>query len=300
MHPCWRACDKNLNIVSMCAVSPVVHTSNISNCQKKNFFSFPVAVNNSFKVTSFGFLVTNVYNHDDYETPCIYILLYHPIFPRLATGWTVRGSNPIGGEIFRTRPDRPWGQPSLLYNGYRVFPGGKTAGAWCWPPTPFKAPRPSMGIAIPLLPLWALSGLLFVWPLPYPIFQGTIPSAEYEHATPLYRSFKDRTNTAFDTRKLYGATLENPKQYLVNSCNLTDLYSGTSVHERPCSRTIRFTNKFSEQKNVSDYEHASWQQRQAEGISAGVSCWLTLWHTQPPVRRSEPPMSLLLVLAFCQ
>ena len=44
---------------------------------------------------------------------------------RLATGWTVRGSNPGGGEIFRTCPDRPWGPPSLLYNGYRVFPGGK-------------------------------------------------------------------------------------------------------------------------------------------------------------------------------
>ena len=28
-------------------------------------------------------------------------------------------------EIFRTYPDRPWGPPSLLYNGYRVFPGGK-------------------------------------------------------------------------------------------------------------------------------------------------------------------------------
>ena len=40
-------------------------------------------------------------------------------------GWTVRGSNPGGGEIFRTCPDRPWGPPSLLYNGYRVFPGGK-------------------------------------------------------------------------------------------------------------------------------------------------------------------------------
>ena len=37
----------------------------------------------------------------------------------------VRGSNPGGGEIFRTCPDRPWGPPSLLYNGYRVFPGGK-------------------------------------------------------------------------------------------------------------------------------------------------------------------------------
>ena len=29
------------------------------------------------------------------------------------------------GEIFRTCPDRPWGPHSLLYNGYRVFPGGK-------------------------------------------------------------------------------------------------------------------------------------------------------------------------------
>jgi hypothetical protein len=31
--------------------------------------------------------------------------------------------NPAGGEIFRTCPDRPWGPPSLLYNGYRIFPG---------------------------------------------------------------------------------------------------------------------------------------------------------------------------------
>jgi hypothetical protein len=45
--------------------------------------------------------------------------------------WTVRGSNPGGGEIFRTRPDWLWGPPSLLYNGYLVFPGGKAAGAWC-------------------------------------------------------------------------------------------------------------------------------------------------------------------------
>jgi len=29
------------------------------------------------------------------------------------------------GEIFRTYPDRPWGPPRLLYNGYRVFPGCK-------------------------------------------------------------------------------------------------------------------------------------------------------------------------------
>jgi len=44
---------------------------------------------------------------------------------RLATGWTVRGSNPGWGEISRTCPDRSWGPPSLLYNGYWVLPGTK-------------------------------------------------------------------------------------------------------------------------------------------------------------------------------
>ena len=29
------------------------------------------------------------------------------------------------GEIFRTCPDRPWSPTSVLYNGYRFFPGGK-------------------------------------------------------------------------------------------------------------------------------------------------------------------------------
>ena len=45
----------------------------------------------------------------------------------VATGYGLDGpgSNPGGGEIFRTCPHRPWGPPSLLYNGYWVFPGGK-------------------------------------------------------------------------------------------------------------------------------------------------------------------------------
>jgi hypothetical protein len=74
---------------------------------------------------------------------------------KLAMGWTVRRSNPGGGEIFCTRPDWPWGPPvqtgpgahpsrmalgptrpdwpwgplSLLYNWYWVsFPGGKKLG----------------------------------------------------------------------------------------------------------------------------------------------------------------------------
>jgi hypothetical protein len=53
-----RVCGKNLNIVSMCAVSPVVHISNISSRQKKKtFFSFPFAVNNSIKVGHLVFLL---------------------------------------------------------------------------------------------------------------------------------------------------------------------------------------------------------------------------------------------------
>jgi hypothetical protein len=42
---------------------------------------------------------------------------------RLATGWKIWGSNPGGGEIFRTRPHGPWSSSILLYNGYRIsFP----------------------------------------------------------------------------------------------------------------------------------------------------------------------------------
>ena len=39
------------------------------------------------------------------------------------------------GQFFCTLPDRPWSLPSLLYNGYWLFPGVRAAGAWRWPPT---------------------------------------------------------------------------------------------------------------------------------------------------------------------
>jgi len=35
---------------------------------------------------------------------------------------------PGGSEIFRSRPDRSWGPPSFLYNGYRSFPSVKRPG----------------------------------------------------------------------------------------------------------------------------------------------------------------------------
>ena len=51
---------------------------------------------------------------------------------RLPTGWTVRVSNPGGGEIFLHLSRQAVGPPSLLYNGYRVFPKGRER-PWCKP-----------------------------------------------------------------------------------------------------------------------------------------------------------------------
>jgi len=74
----------------------------------------------------------------------------------MATGWTVRGLNPGGGEIFCTCPDRLWGPPSLLYNAHRVFPGGKERPGRDAVPSPLLVPWSRKSRAIPLLPLWAL------------------------------------------------------------------------------------------------------------------------------------------------
>jgi hypothetical protein len=53
----------------MCAVSPVVHTSNISSCKKK-LSQFSCGCEQFHWGRSFGFLVINVCNHGEhYETP---------------------------------------------------------------------------------------------------------------------------------------------------------------------------------------------------------------------------------------
>ena len=45
----------------------------------------------------------------------------------IATGYGLNGPGIESrwDEIFRTFTDRPWGPPRLLYNGCRVFLGGK-------------------------------------------------------------------------------------------------------------------------------------------------------------------------------
>jgi hypothetical protein len=75
---------------------------------------------------------------------------------------------PSGAEIFRTRPDWPWGPPNLLCKMCRVFPGGKTAEGGADRPSPSNAgvkekvelclcfpsgpPSPVLGRTSPFLP----------------------------------------------------------------------------------------------------------------------------------------------------
>ena len=77
---------------------------------------------------------------------------------RLATGWTVRGSNPAdreGDEIFRARLDWPCGIPRLPYNGYWVFLlQVKRLGNGVNHPPPSSA-EVKERVDISLLPLWA-------------------------------------------------------------------------------------------------------------------------------------------------
>jgi len=76
----------------------------------------------------------------------------------IATGYGLeaRGSKPCGVEIFRTRPDRLWCPPSLLYNEYRVFPGGKEQPKRDADTSPLLVTWSRKSRAISLLPLCAV------------------------------------------------------------------------------------------------------------------------------------------------
>ena len=92
-----------------------------------------------------------------------------------------------GGEIFRTHPDRPWGPPNLLHKGYRVFPGGKAAGAWRWTPTPSSA-EVKEKIELYLYSPSASSWPVTRWPLPLPYINihrhVSLPSAATSISVP--------------------------------------------------------------------------------------------------------------------
>jgi len=81
--------------------------------------------------------------------------------PRIESRW--------GGEIYRTRPDRLWDPLSLLYNGYRIFPGGKAAGTWRWPPNSSSA-EVKERVDLYVYSTSGPSSPVLGWPLPLPFY----------------------------------------------------------------------------------------------------------------------------------
>jgi len=72
----------------------------------------------------------------------------------IETGYVLDGPGvkSLWDEIFRTCPERPWSPPSLLYSGYRVFPGGKEQPGREADPSPLLVPWSRQGTDIPLHP----------------------------------------------------------------------------------------------------------------------------------------------------
>ena len=88
----------------------------------------------------------------------------------IATGYGLDGLGIESrwGRDFRTRPDRLWGPPSLPYNGYWVFLGGKRLGRGVDHPPPSSAEvkeRVKLYLYSPSGPSWPLLG----WTLPLPV-----------------------------------------------------------------------------------------------------------------------------------
>ena len=88
-----------------------------------------------------------------------------PVY-QLATGWTVRGSNPGDGEIYRTSPDRTWCPPSLLYKGTGSYSGVKRPGCGLghlYPSNAEVEERVELYLYSPSGPSWPVLG----WTVPF-------------------------------------------------------------------------------------------------------------------------------------
>jgi len=130
----WRFTDAQYGLLWLAAsyikaTRPVMEIFKIAGC-------FPDSPLTSLQTLNiFNFLYFCIH-------PC-FILLWAGIAKsilRLATGWTVRGSNPSGGEDFRTRPDLPWAHPASYTIGTGSFPVVKRPGRGFNHP-PHLAPR---------------------------------------------------------------------------------------------------------------------------------------------------------------
>jgi hypothetical protein len=114
--PPWRG-QGQLNVQRFCADAKWIFLAEvgcIQQCSTLGYCAYRVVV-----------AQTEMYNFSDFINPSwrdnsvSIVIRYRLDGPQIESRW---------GEIFRARPDGPWGPASLLYNVYRVFPGGIAAG----------------------------------------------------------------------------------------------------------------------------------------------------------------------------
>ena len=80
------------------------------------------------------------------------------------------------GAILRFRPDRPWGPPSLLHNGYPFsFPGVKRDVDHPPPTSAEVKERVKLYLYCPSGPSWPVLGLTLTLPLPLPLRERIQP-----------------------------------------------------------------------------------------------------------------------------
>jgi hypothetical protein len=111
---------------------------------------------------------------------------------RLATGWTVRGSNPGGSEIFRTRPYRPLGptQPPVQWVP-GLSPGVKRPGRGADHPPPSMCrghERVELYLYSPSGPSWPIIGRTLPF-TPVAVMTAGYIAQLAESNTRLYRLF---------------------------------------------------------------------------------------------------------------
>ena len=106
--------------------------------------------------------VDKEYRQDKFILSSLWMVGVAQSVQQLATGWTVRGSNSVEGQIFRFRLDWPWGPPSLLCNGHQIsFPGVKRPGRGVSHPHPSSAEvkeRVELYLYSPSGPSWPVLG----------------------------------------------------------------------------------------------------------------------------------------------
>ena len=150
---------------------------------------------------------------------------YEPDGPGIESRW---------GEIFRTRPDRPWDPPSILYNEYRVCPGVNAAGRGRWPPTPSSAEVKGRE-ELYLYSSFGLSWPVIGWNLLYSIISLQETCASRSVATLLYGVRKNLCDNSPHILEFWNRNTNLSMRSLIRHWNVTAVYVTALC---PCAVTV--------------------------------------------------------------